>query len=74
MINRVLDSEVLTLLILFALAVLAGVILGSGSKEILSNLISGLLGYLTKTAVTAYRADFGTQPTTTPEASKDGQP
>lgn len=51
-----LDSEILTLLILLALAILAGIVLGAGCKDILANLISGLLGFLTKSALTAYKA------------------
>lgn len=70
MIARIFDSEVLTLLILFALAVLAGVILGAGSKEILANLVSGLLGYLTKTAVRAYKAAVEPEPEPKPPAAE----
>lgn len=51
-----LDPEILTLLILVVLAILAGIVLGAGCKDILANLISGLLGFLTKSALTAYRA------------------
>jgi hypothetical protein len=48
-----LNSEHLTLLILVSLALLACMTLGAGAKELLSNLVSGLLGYLTKSAVQA---------------------
>lgn len=51
--SRLLQSETLTLLILLAIAGLAGYVLGEGCKEILQNLVSGLLGWLAKGAVSS---------------------
>ena len=70
-VSKLLDSEILTLLILFGLAILAGVILKSDSKEIISNLVSGLLGYLTKSAVTAYQSRLATPPRLEPSTSQE---
>ena len=64
-----LNSEILTLLILLALAILAGIVLGAGCKDILANLISGLLGYLTKSAVAAYKAATAPAPPTPPASA-----
>lgn len=68
--SRLLESETLTLLVLLAIAVLAGYVLGNECKEILASVVSGLLGYLTKSAVTAYKAAVAPPPTLPPEEAK----
>jgi len=65
--SRLLESETLTLLILLAIGCLAGYVLGADCKELLANLVSGLLGWLAKGAVNEYRPPAPTGGSITPK-------